>query len=149
MRPAIITYRHQYDMASEEDAQLETVAINDDPSLTEQHHAKDADLNEILRRFGVTDGAIPPSAMDPRHFGDFTDAVDFREALDRTRIAAERFNALPADIRNRFANSPVLLWQFVNDPRNHEEAVRLGLLKKTMAPREGATETLSEPPAST
>lgn len=148
MRPRM-NWRHQYDEDSEILAQLDTVIVNEEPSLTNQHFRKDADINEIMRRFGVTDGAVPPAAMDPQHFGDFTDAVDFREALDRTRAAQQTFDALPASLRNRFGNDPVDLWRFVNDPKNWDEAVTLGLLKREPAPPSTPTTEPSAPPAST
>lgn len=129
-----IKYRKQYDDAEEAAAELRTKTINNDPSLTQQHFTLDADINEIMRRFGVTDGAIPPVALDPSFFGDFSNVPDFREALDTTRDALERFNALPAPIRNRFSNDPVALWAWVNDPANHDEAVKLGLLKRREPP---------------
>ena len=123
-------WRHQYDDARDQQEGDAVRTVNNEPSLTEQHHAKDADINEIMRRFGVTDGAIPPAAPDPRYYGDFSDVPDFRQALDNTREALARFEALPAAIRNRFSNDPVELYRFVMNPANADEAVTLGLLKK-------------------
>lgn len=127
-------WRHQYDSVDEAYHGELTAVTNDEPSLTQQHHTKDADINEIMRRFGVTDGALPPVALDPSFFGDFTDAPDFRQALDSTREAAERFNALPAELRSRFDNDPVKLWGFVTDPANFDKAVELGLLHREAQP---------------
>lgn len=128
------TWRHQYDEEADAFYGQASQIVNDDPSLTQQHFAKEADINEIMRRFGVTDGSIPPAAIDPKFFGDFTDVPDFRQALDNTREAAERFNALPAELRARFHNDPVELWQFVTDPRNADQSVELGLLKREAKP---------------
>lgn len=105
---------------------------------TQQHHAKSADLNEIVRRFGVTGAALPPAPLDPRYYGDFTDTADLQTALDRVRAAQDHFESLPAKVRDRFANDPVRLHRFVMDPDNAEEAVKLGLLHKRAKP---------EPPA--
>lgn len=132
-------WRHQYDEERDEAEGDIAITYFDDPSLTQQHFAKDADINEIMRRFGVKDGSLLPaydkSVMDPRYFGDFSDAFDFREAWDNVRDAEHRFMQLPADLRNRFANDPVQLYQWVSDPRNLDEAVKLGLLTKpTPAP---------------
>lgn len=124
------TYRQQYDDEADAIERAITDIVNDEPSMTEQHHAADADLNTIVARFGIGDGAIPPAAMDPRYFGDFTDAVDLKTSLDRVREAEERFAALPVEIRRRFGNDPVALWDFVNNPANDEEAIKLGLLAK-------------------
>lgn len=124
------TWRKQYDDDLDEFERLATDVQCNDPSLTQQQFATDADINVLVRRFGITDGAVPPVAVDPRFFADFSDAVDFREALDRSRVALDRFEALPADLRSRFGNDPVSLYSFVTDPENLEEAVRLGLLQK-------------------
>jgi len=48
-----------------------------------------------------------------------------------TIIAAQRaFEALPAKIRDRFANSPERFLAFLADPDNLDEAVKLGLVNK-------------------
>lgn len=125
------TYRHQYDDAADAIERANTDIYNEEESKTQQHHKDEVDLNVIVARYGITDGAIPPAATDPRYFGDFSDAPTFREALDRTHTAKERFAMLPANIRERFNHSPLKLWEFVSNPDNAEEAVRLGLLKKT------------------
>lgn len=104
-------------------------------TATQQHHAKSADLNEIVRRFGITGRNIPQAAADPRYYGDFSQATNFREALDRVRAAQEHFESLPAAVRERFANDPVRLHSFVMAPENAEEAVKLGLLKRRTVPK--------------
>lgn len=123
-------WRHQYDELTDEVESEASEIVNNEPPLTQQHFAKDADLNVIVKRFGVHDGAIPPIVMDPTFYGDFTDVPDFRQSIENIRNASERFNALPADLRARFANDPVELWAFVNDPANEEESIKLGLLSR-------------------
>lgn len=142
-------WRHQYDDDRDEYERLGTDVLCRDESLTQQHFAQDADINVLVRRFGITDGAVPPAVMDPRYFGDFSDAVDFRTALDRTRDAVERFDALPAELRKRFGNDPVSLYEFVCDQNNAEEAVSLGLLKKFSpeASQAPSSAPSTEPPA--
>lgn len=126
---------------------------NAEPSKTQQHFAKDADLNTIVKRYGITDGAIPPAAADARYYGDFSDAFDFRDALDRTRDAVAKFNALPAELRRIFENDPAYLHEWVSDPANIEQAVELGLLSKAALgaanakPSPSATDPKTETPA--
>lgn len=126
----MINWRRQDDEPRDAIERAATDIFCEDPSLTQQHFARDADLNTIIKRYGITDGAIPPAALDPKYFGDFTDAADFREHLDRVRNAQDRFDALPADIRAAFSNDPVLLHEFVSDPNNVEESIAMGLLKR-------------------
>lgn len=103
-------------------------------SLTQQQFTKEADINELVRRFGIDDQIVPPGALDPRYFGDVSDVPDLRTALDRVRNAEAAFMALPAELRLRFNNSAADLWDFVNNPKNDDEAVRLGLLKRAESP---------------
>lgn len=123
-------WRHQYDDVEDDIARANTRIVFNDPSLTQQHFAKDADLNTIVKRYGITDGAIPPMALNPEYFGDYTDAGDFRDHLDKVRNALDRFNALPANIRSMFDNDPTEMHDWVMNPANTEEAVTLGLLQK-------------------
>lgn len=127
-------WRRQYDDTADLAARRASDIVNNEPSLTQQHHAESADLNVIVARFGLKDVAIPPAAADPNYYGDFTDVPDFRQALDNTRDAVERFNRLPAPIRNRFENDPVKLYAFVTDETNVEEAIKLGLLTRDPVP---------------
>lgn len=127
-------WRHQYDEDRDAYEQALTDITPVGPTLTQAHFAKDADINEIVKRFGVKDGSIPPLALDPRFFGNFEGVPDFRQALDNIREANDRFALLPAATRARFNNDPLELWAFVNNPLNEDEAVRLELLKREAAP---------------
>lgn len=126
-----IHWRHQYDFERDAEERTATDSHNDEPSMTQQHHAADADINVLVKRFGITDGAIPPAAPDTQYYGDFTDAPSFREALDRIHTAREHFQELPANLRSRFHNDPTELFAWVTDPANADRAVELGLLAKT------------------
>lgn len=96
-------------------------------SLTVQSQAEDADINVLMRRFGLT-GKMPEDVRVPQ-YGDFTQVMDYRSALDALRSADESFAELPADVRGRFRNDPQLLLEFCSDANNRAEAQRLGLLK--------------------
>lgn len=121
-------WKHQYEQTPPDD---EGIIYCDDPHLTEQHHAKDLDLNNIIKRYGIKDGSIPPAALLPAGlFGDFTNSVDLRDALDRSAAAADKFNRLPAELRAQFNNDPVFMFEWVSNPANIDEAVTLGLLNK-------------------
>lgn len=124
------TWRHQYDEAADAVERANTDIGDLGPSLTQQHFSKDADINEIVHRFGIGDGSIPPAPNDPRFYADFTNVVDLRSALDRTIEAVTAFGLLPARLRNRFSNDPAELYEFVTDPANEAEAIQLGLIKR-------------------
>lgn len=149
----MIRWKTQYNDVEDAIDRAGTRTNNNEPSLTQAHFAKDADLNTIAKRYGITDGAIPPAALDPKYFGDFTDAIDFREHLDRIKNATDRFNALPAWIRAQFDNNMVALHDFVTNPANAAEAVQMGLLQERSKtpdkPRDARMDAAkpAEPPA--
>lgn len=128
-------FRKQYDIDEDRTERNATNLADFEDTLTIQD-APDTDINDLMRRFGIKDGSELPANLgvaDPRYYGDFTDITDFRDSLDRTRDAEWKFMQLPAQLRDRFANDPYKLHTFIHDPRNIEEAVRLGLLHKTAA----------------
>lgn len=129
MKPTTrIPWRTQYDTQRDEEEGLEATINCQDESLTMQSFAEDADLNVIAKRFGLDKTGIPVGEFDPNSYGDFTDVPDLRTALDIIRDAKHKFMELPPKLRARFHNDPSELWDFVRDPENGDEAVRLGLL---------------------
>lgn len=95
-------------------------------SLTVQSQAEEADINVIVKRFGIT-GRLPDPVSIPS-FGDFEGVSDFRSALHITMDAEAAFMKMPAGLRKRFANDPAIFLDFFNDPSNLDEAVKLGLV---------------------
>ncbi|WNK12565.1 MAG: internal scaffolding protein [Microvirus sp.] len=124
----IINWRTAND-GRQDEISLATGTVNNEPSLCQQSFTEDADINVIVRRFGLDKGPLPTEAINPRYYGDFTDVPDLRTALELVRDAENKFMDLPADIRKRFDNSAAKMWHFVNDPDNAELAVKWGLLK--------------------
>lgn len=145
------TFRTQYDMEMDEKVGRETALTCEDESLTQQQFVEDCDINVLARRFGLTDSPMPIGPFDPAHYGDFSDVPDLRTALDLVNDARNKFMALPPKLRERFNNQPGRLWDFVNDPENADEAIRLGLLHRlpvdVPAPSEGATGASEAPPS--
>lgn len=105
---------------------------NFDPSLTQQHFKDECDINYIMRRYRETGFLVDPlkSATAKPQFGDFSTAFDFHEAQNVIAKANEAFAALPSEVRKRFANDPGEFLAFMEDERNIDEAVKLGLVEK-------------------
>lgn len=97
----------------------------DDPSLTQQQFAEEADINVIVDRFMRT-GVMPDSVRVPS-YADFEGIFDFQTAQNAIRAASENFFAMPAGVRARFQNSPQVFLEFFADPANTDEAIKLGL----------------------
>lgn len=106
----------------------ETGELEDCPSMTQQQFAEEADINEIVRRFGLT-GELPENYKSPVS-GDFTGISDFKSAMDAVLNAQAEFDQLPGELRERFRHDPQELIDFVGNADNREEAIKLGLVPK-------------------
>ncbi len=106
----------------------------DEPSLAQQQFKEETDINEIVRRFGIT-GELPSGVRAPQ-YGDFTGVYDYHSALNAVIAAENAFMAMPAEIRTRFDNDPAKFVDFCSDESNREEAVKLGLVLPNVAPSE-------------
>lgn len=116
--------------------------------MTQQQFAEEVDINEIVRRFGLT-GELPENFRAPMT-GDFSEVTDFQSAMNAVRAAESEFMRMPAELRRRFADDPQRLLDFLDDPRNRAEAESLGLVKRPAettrpAPAAPTTELVSEP----
>lgn len=103
----------------------------EDESLAVQSEKDDADINTIVKRFGLT-GGMPANPRVPS-YGDFVGVDDFRSAMETVRNAQEAFMELPAEVRARFGNDPQTYMEFCTElaPEgglaNLEEMRKLGL----------------------
>lgn len=100
-----------------------------DKSLTHQSARDEVDIKRILAR-----GIMPP---DPEQltFADVSEGMDFRTMMDTVASVHNSFSMLPSETRSRFHNDPAKLLDFVADPENEDEAIKLGLLPKPEIPQ--------------
>lgn len=112
-----------------EAASLESgVACDPDEGLTQQQFAEEVDINTIVKRFGIT-GQLPENLRMPVS-GDFTDISDFQSAMNAVVAAKGEFMRLPGELRQRFNHDPAQLISFLEDDKNKDEAIKLGLVNK-------------------
>lgn len=103
-----------------------SVALKEfDVSRTDQAGKDEADINTLVRRFGLT-GMMPVVARPPE-YGDFEGIFDYQSAQNLILAADKSFMAMPADVRSRFNNDPALFVDFCSNPANLDEMRRLGL----------------------
>lgn len=98
-----------------------------DPSKAVQDAADDADINTIVRRFGLT-GHLPQSLRLPE-YGDYDHVIDYHSAQLAILEADREFMSIPAEIRARFDNDPGNFFAFSSDPGNIDALRDLGLAK--------------------
>lgn len=133
--PVTVINRYDYDARA-----LVAPGVNFDPkknkadrSLTNQADMDAADINKIMARFEQTGVLLDPQGVERKPmYADFTEVKDYHSMLSALRRAETAFGLLPAATRNRFNNDPQQLIEFLDDPKNQKEAVKLGLLDKTV-----------------
>lgn len=114
-------------------------AIRFEPSARAAKQSfKDAcDVNRIIEIFNKTGQLIHGNKGKPS-YGDFTNLPSFQAAANG-RVATQRFfDALPDDLRGKFKTVDGF-FNFVSDPANRSEAVKLGLFKPAPTPVEKVT----------
>lgn len=102
-----------------------------DRSLTNQADLDASDINKIMAKFEKTGVLIDLSGNTRTPmYGDFTEIKNYHEMLIGVRNVERAFDLLPAKVKNRFENDPQQLINFLDDPKNNEEAIQLGLIEK-------------------
>ena len=90
-----------------------------------QEFKDDADLNSIMKKFQKT-GAIDHVVKHQGSYGISTPVL-LHEAMNLVTAADSMFADLPSSLRNKFENKPAAFLEYVQDPKNAEEAKKLGL----------------------
>lgn len=112
--------------------------INTEPSMTQQQFKDEADINTIMRKYGADPVAFNSLTRKGGVYADFSKITDYHSMLQEVATAQEAFASLPAQLRSRFENDPGKLLSFLQDEKNHDEGVELGLVQpkpqQTVAP---------------
>lgn len=98
-----------------------------EPTLTQVHMQEETDINSIVAKF-IKTGVLPQ--FRPGQYGDFSEPVDLHSALNTIREADNAFAQVPADIRRRFNDDPANFFNFVNDPKNVDDLISMGLASR-------------------
>lgn len=98
--------------------------FSDVESMTLQSAKDECDINVLVRSLTPYDERIQPERF---RYGDFSDAVDFREACDFILQAREDFQSLSSDIRKHFNHDPEQFLAFVSDEANFSRCVEMGI----------------------
>jgi len=105
------------------------------PSKTDQSQLAQTDVNNIMAKYKKT-GQITHLAKVQGHFADLSQIQDLHTSMNQVVMAQQTFDALPSELRLRFQNSPLEMVNFLNNPNNDQEAIKLGLkiAKETNSP---------------
>lgn len=118
--------------------------VMEGPSLTKASFKDQCDVNLILKGYSKT-GLL--RQVQGASFMSVP-SVDFHEAMNIITEAEQGFAELPAKIRRRFNNDPAALLSFMEDDRNYDEALSLGLVEQRAEPANNESPpATAKPPA--
>lgn len=103
---------------------------------TRQEFTEDADIHRIMERFTRT-GQLPVVTGNPI-FADVSQVPSLQEAHALMGLANQLFFDQPAQVRVLWDNDPVKMFDWLRNPDNREQAVKLGLMKPAEAPKVSA-----------
>lgn len=97
------------------------------PSRTKQAFADAVNINKIVARYKKTGMLNHVNGKTP-FYGDVSEFVDYKQAVDMVAEANALFAGMSAQIRERFGNDPAQMIAFLENPANLEEARSLGMV---------------------
>lgn len=103
----------------------ETALFCPEKTRTVQSQKAEADINTIVKRFGLT-GELPVLKRVPLMV-DVDELLDYRQCMDMIVAGQRSFASLPAGVRSRFENDHVAFVEWAVKPENLEELRELGL----------------------
>lgn len=96
-------------------------------SRTDQDAEAESNPNKIIERYNITGELHHVRTTRPVYL-DMT-AIDFQEMREKTTRIEETFMELPGKIRKKFEHNPAKMMFWLQDPKNFNEAVELGLVE--------------------
>lgn len=114
--------------------ELPTIDCSIYPSRTKQSFRDEVNINKIIARHART-GMVEHVNKRAPFYGDVSDVASYQEALGVVLEAERLFAAMSSTVRERFANDPAKMVEWLGDPGNLDEAVKLGMaVKRPVAP---------------
>lgn len=103
------------------------IDLDAEPSLAQQQFEAQCNINNIMKGYMET-GTISHLNPNPGVWADVSRVGSLREAYDVIQDADDAFMRLPASVRSRFNNDPLALVDFCLDPKNLDEAIKMGIV---------------------
>lgn len=114
-------------------------------SRTKQDTQDQCDINSIIKKYDKHQ-IITHVNNTKAQYGDFTIRNEYKENMEMCVQAQQSFDELPSQVRKQFHNDPGEFIEFVTNPKNLTEMVKLGLARAPRKPykakpKEKVTET--------
>lgn len=122
-------------MPLKQSERMRVSTVNHEPTMTQQQFKDEADINNIMRKYGTDPAAFNSLTRKGGLYGDFSEIADYHSMLLQVADAQDAFLALPAQMRARFENDPGKLISFLQDDKNYDEGVELGLITPKTPPK--------------
>lgn len=93
-----------------EEVSKKTALVCDDETLTQQNFKDDADLNVMIRKYGV----LPVQEVNWNEFDASVIPLDYHQLQNKLIEADQAFMSLPAELRNEVNNDPAQLLALIS-----------------------------------
>lgn len=100
-----------------------------EPGLTKQAFMPECDINNIIKKFEKT-GMVNHLNEKQPFYGDVSNIASYADAINIVQEAEDLFMKMSPGIREKFNNDPEKMIAFLNDPKNIDEAIKLGMASK-------------------
>lgn len=126
----ITNYSSPFQSHFNKPSRLYSVAFPSVSPYTKQEFKDESDINVLMARYQST-GELPAINVRAPQYLDVSEGFDFVTMQHQVLEAQQLFSELPSVLRERFKNDPGQFLEYVADPDNHHEMLKLGLLQKT------------------
>lgn len=106
--------------------ETEALIVPPEDAIVETGFHEDCDINCVVSRYLRKDPTLDIQEKKPV-YGDFSKVMSYEDAKQAVIEAERNFMSLPPEVRRRFNDNPAELLKFVDDDRNLDEAIKLGL----------------------
>lgn len=107
------------------DGTTRVFTVNNEPSMTDQSFKEESNINNIISKYSKT-GMLPSNIRTHGSYLDITETKSLFEGLNTINEGLAVFNKLSEKVRRR-VETPQGLIEFLSDPENDDEAIKLGL----------------------
>ena len=126
-----------------ENGRVRVRTLNEQDSRTQQQFKDVTDVNLIIAKYRKGE-EITHVNRKAGVYADVSQISDFQQALDKVLEAQHAFSTINAETRLRFQNDPAKFIEFLRDPNNEEEAIKMGLVERKPAPKPSLEDTIQE-----
>lgn len=109
-----------------DNGKLRIQTFNREPSKTQQQFRDMVNVNNIMKKYHATREITHLNNRQGK-YADITNAQEYFEATKTITEANQAFEQLPSHVRKRFGNDPSALLEFIHNPDNYDEGVKLGI----------------------